>query len=304
MTAPAAWIGPAGWAYDDWRGIVYPEGAGRDFDPLAYLARFFDVIEVNSSFYRPPPAAWCRSWIRRATEANPDFRFTAKLWRRFTHERGSPPGDDEVAAVRAGFDALAERDRLLSVLIQFPWSFRNGPGERRWLAAVAETFGDYPLTVEVRHASWNEPDAAEWLAGRDVALAAIDQPVHRGAIGPDVERTARRAYCRLHGRNREAWFAEGSGVEERYDYLYDADELAAWVERIRSAREDPEAEAVIAITNNHFRGKAVVNALQLKAWTNGAAVRVPAPLARAYPEALAGIGEVEESPAGEQRELF
>ena len=53
-------IGPAGWSYEDWKGIVYPSGAGRRFDPLEYLCGFFDVIEINSSFYRPPPPQWNR----------------------------------------------------------------------------------------------------------------------------------------------------------------------------------------------------------------------------------------------------
>ena len=84
------WIGPAGWSYEDWKGVVYPAGAGRKFDPLEYLARYFDVVEINSSFYHSPPAAWTRSWARRV-EDHPRFRFTAKLWRGFTHERGEAP---------------------------------------------------------------------------------------------------------------------------------------------------------------------------------------------------------------------
>ena len=62
-------IGPAGWSYDDWKGVVYPSGAGRRFDPLAYLAEYFDVVEINSSFYRPPPPQWTCSWARRAAPA-------------------------------------------------------------------------------------------------------------------------------------------------------------------------------------------------------------------------------------------
>lgn len=300
------WIGPAGWSYRDWKGKVYPVGAGRDFDPLAYLARFFDVVEINSSFYRPTPARWARSWVRRV-EDRPRFRFTAKLWRRFTHERGEPPAAKEVAEVRDGLDVLAEEDRLLSVLVQFPWSFRNGPAERRWLSAVLDTFGDYPLAVEVRHASWDEPEAIGALAERGVALAAIDQPLHEGSLGPVLRRTSDLVYCRLHGRNFESWFAEGRPSHERYDYLYDEEELRPWAERIREAAADPAVRAVVAITNNHYQGQAAVNALQLKAWSDGGRVRAPAPLVRAYPDALAGLVEDAAAPGApppEQRELF
>ena len=309
------WIGPAGWSYDDWKGTVYPKPAGRDFDPLAYLAEYFDVVEVNSSFYRPFPPEWAKRWIERVGE-NPRFRFTAKLWRRFTHQRGEPPTPDEVAAVREGFDALAEEGKLLAVLTQFPWSFKNEPDERQWLESVVRTFGEYPLVLEVRHDSWDDPDALEWLEENGVAFASIDQPIHDGSLEPVVRRTAPLAYFRFHGRNYETWFAENRSSHERYDYLYDAEELAAWVERIRETAADSTATAVIAITNNHYRGQAAVNALQLKAWSNGGRVRVPAPLLAAYPDELGGIAKDPEESKREgaesdepptrpaQRELF
>jgi len=58
-------IGPAGWSYKDWEGVVYPPHAGKKFDPLEYLARFFDTIEINSSFYRPPSESTGKSWATR-----------------------------------------------------------------------------------------------------------------------------------------------------------------------------------------------------------------------------------------------
>jgi uncharacterized protein YecE (DUF72 family) len=300
MTVEATFrIGPAGWSYEDWKGIVYPRGAGRRFDPLEYLAGYFDVVEINSSFYRPPPPQWTRSWARRV-EANPRFRFTAKLWRRFTHERDAPPTADDVREVKEGLDVLAEEDRLLAVLVQFPWSFRNEPEARRWLAGVVETFGDYPLVVEVRHASWDDPGALEWLAEKKVGLAAIDQPIHNDSLGRVVHRTSPVAYFRFHGRNFEAWFAEGRPTHERYDYLYEKEELDPWVEEIRAAASDPAVAAIIAITNNHYRGQAAVNALQLMAWAGGKPVKVPEPLKEAYPEALAGV----EAEPAEQPDLF
>ena len=282
------WIGPAGWSYEDWKGVVYPAGAGRTFDPLEYLARYFDVVEINSSFYRPPPAAWTRSWARRV-EDHPRFRFTAKLWRGFTHERDAAPSAADVDAFRAGIDPLAEEDRLLAVLVQFPWSFRNEPEERRWLAAVVGEFGEYPLVVEMRHASWDEPDALAWLRERGVGMAAIDQPLHEGSLGPVDRRTGTVAYYRFHGRNYASWFVEGRPTHERYDYLYRKEELEPWVSRIADAADDAAVKAVVAITNNHYQGQAAVNALQLKSWSSGRRVEVPPPLLEAYPQALADV---------------
>src|SRR5688572_10217072 len=71
-------FGPAGWIYKDWAGIVYPAPKPRGFDPLTYLAGFFDTIEVNSTFYRPATRETAEKWIAR-TRPNPAFTFTAKL---------------------------------------------------------------------------------------------------------------------------------------------------------------------------------------------------------------------------------
>ena len=288
--AQRMWIGPAGWSYEDWKGIVYPAGAGRRFDPLEYVARYFDVVEINTSFYRPPPATWTRSWAQRV-EDHPRFRFTAKLWRGFTHERETPPSTKDLDAYREGIDPLAEQDRLLAVLAQFPWSFRNEPEERRWLAAIVDAFDDYPLVAEVRHASWDEPDTLAWLRERGVGLAAIDQPLHEGSLGAVDRRTGPVAYYRFHGRNFESWFAEGRPSHERYNYLYDRNELEPWVGRMKDAAGDAAVKAVVAITNNHYQGQAAVNALQLKSWTSGRPVDVPESLLEAYPRELEGIAD-------------
>src|SRR5947208_16034557 len=80
-------IGPAGWSYADWRGRVYPESAGTKFDTLALVAKYFDTAEINSSFYHPPSPSTARSWLQRI-EHNPNFIFTAKFYKVFTHERG------------------------------------------------------------------------------------------------------------------------------------------------------------------------------------------------------------------------
>ncbi len=207
-------FGPAGWSYKDWQGVVYPEDPPKGFDPLAFLARYFDTIEVNSTFYRPPRPEVTPRWARRVAE-NPDFKFTAKLWQRFTHERDSAPSADEVAAVRAGLDPLVDRGRLGGLLIQFPWSFKAGDESLDWLDDVTSTFSDYPCVVEVRHASWNKPTFYRWLGERGVGFVNIDQPLFHRSIGPSAEASGCVGYVRLHGRNYDDWFREGAGRDAR-----------------------------------------------------------------------------------------
>ena len=65
---------------------MYPKPKPKKFDPLRYLAGYFDTVEVNSTFYRPAAPEAARKWAERVKE-NDRFRFALKLWRRFTHER-------------------------------------------------------------------------------------------------------------------------------------------------------------------------------------------------------------------------
>ena len=288
-------IGPAGWSYKDWDGIVYPLPRPRDFDPLAYLAGYFDTVEVNSTFYRPAAANAAEGWVERAAageRARDRFRFTAKLWQRFTHQRDAAFTAADVDAVRKGFDVLADAGRLGAVLVQFPWSFKRDDASREWLDDVTRAFGregaGYPLVLEVRHASWNVPAFYQGLAERGIGFVNVDQPLFGKSLGPSATATAPVGYVRLHGRNYEDWFRPDAGVEARYDYLYSAEELAPWAERTKAVAA--VASETYAVTNNHYRGQAITNAVMLEAMVAGHAVPAPPGVAAEYAAALAPYG--------------
>jgi uncharacterized protein YecE (DUF72 family) len=286
-------VGVAGWSYPDWEGIVYPKHPR--FDALSYLASFFDTVEINSSFYRIPTARTASSWARRAV-VNPEFRFTLKLYKGFTHERTATASDE-----RAFADAVApltEAGVLGAVLLQFPWSFKNEPESRDYLQGALERFGRYPLAVEVRHSSWNQPEFYGLLEERGVGFCNIDQPLIGRSLAPSKRTTGPVGYIRLHGRNYRDWFREDAGRDARYDYLYSEGELEPWLEKISEVSETASSTYVIA--NNHFRGQAVVNALQIRSRIEGRKVAAPPSLIKHYP-VLAGSAVAEISP---QARLF
>ena len=277
---PLIRIGPAGWSYKDWEGTVYPQKPGSAFDPLHYLSKFFDTIEINSSFYRPPAASSAKAWVKRVSD-NASFVFTAKLHRTFTHERGQATEQDE-SDFRSGIEPLVADNRLGALLLQFPWSFKNTEEERVYLQRLLRSFQDYPLVLEVRHASWNTPEVYEFLERMQVGICNIDQPLFSKSIKPDALSTSRVGYVRLHGRNYQNWFREEAPRDDRYNYLYSQEELEPWIVRIREIAKHTQESYVI--TNNHFRGQAVVNALELKATIEGKPVPAPAPLLDKYPQ--------------------
>ena len=250
-------VGPAGWSYTDWEGTVYPKH-GSKFDHLAYLASFFDTIEINSPFYRIPPPAHAKSWVRRVA-ANRDFRFTTKVFRGFTHEDAAL-ADDDVKAFRNYLDPLMDTNRLGAILLQFPWSFKNSDESRERLTALFRAFDAYPKALEVRHASFQDDAFLRFLHEQNVGWVNVDHPLFHDSVKPSDTVTGPVAYARLHGRNYEKWFAHAE-TWERYNYLYSKDELEPWVERIESMGRSADT---YVITNNHFRGQAIVNAGELK----------------------------------------
>lgn len=286
-------IGPAGWSYADWAGYVYPKPRPKSFHEATFLAEFFDTIEINTSFYNPVKPEHARQWAERVS-GNPRFQFTAKLWQGFTHQIATTAADEK--AVRDGFDPLMAAGKLGAVLLQFPFSFHRTAETMAYLATLLKRFGEYPLVVEVRHASWNAAEAFEQLRGARAGFCNIDQPV----IGPSMKATQQATsavgYVRLHGRRYDTWFSDDEAVpaHERYNYLYSAEELAPWAARIERVRE--RAPSVFVVTNNHYQGKGVVNALQLISILNKAKVRVPERLREKYPELEAIASEGPEAP--------
>ena len=272
-------VGPAGWAYKDWNGIVYPPGM-RGTHPLRLLSGWFDLVEINVSFYRPFSAAHAVEWLRQV-EGNPEFVFTVKLWQRFTHEGTAWPGAEAERVFREGIAPIVAAGRLGAVLAQFPWSFRRTPENRAHLGRIAEAFGDLPLAVEVRHLSWLDDRFLEGLRARGIAFCNIDQPVLAECIGPTGFVTGPFGYVRLHGRNREQWFREGADRDARYNYLYSKPELAEWLRLIETMRK--RSANMYAVTNNHYRGKAVANAVELQEMLGKKVERLPETLVFAYP---------------------
>jgi uncharacterized protein YecE (DUF72 family) len=271
------WIGPSGWSYPDWDGIVYPAQKPRGFKPLAHIARLFNAVEVNTTFYRLPTARMTGAWPKLVPA---DFRFACKLTQDFTHRRATFPDAATVRAFQEGIAPLGDAGVLGPLLLQFPWSFRYEPESVDWLRRLADAFAPYERFVEVRHRSWASGEAGADLAAIG-GICNIDQPRLRDCLGPTAHVAGGGAYVRLHGRNARSWFADNLPAFERYNYLYDLDELREWVRRIHAMAD--EADNVYAFANNHYRGQGVVNALELRTLLTGETHAVPRELLEHYP---------------------
>jgi uncharacterized protein YecE (DUF72 family) len=292
-------VGTCGWNYPSgrgtWNGVFYPPPGARpkSFDELSFYAEHFDTVEVNSTFYGQPRREVCRKWAERTPDG---FEFSVKLYQQFTHpelfkQRKAEKGSEHSLSVedldkfRAGIDPLAATGKLGAVLAQFPASFKDAPASRDYLASLLRALGEYTVAVELRHRSWSD-HVGETLALLNEHAAAwvqIDEPKFRFSIRqnylPNVEGFY---YMRLHGRNVEKWWRH-ENAEDRYDYLYSADELKEFSETAAAARM--LVKKLYLYTNNHFSAKSVANAAMIKKQL-GQAVEgeYPESFAARYPE--------------------
>lgn len=277
-------VGPAGWSYADWEGVVYPRPKPRGFHPLPHLARYVDLIEINSSFYSLPRREHAQAWVELVAQW-PGFRFSAKLHQEFTH--GAAAIDTlsrEVGEFHAGVEPLRASGKLAALLAQFPISFRFEPASVERLEGLQANFSRDPLVLELRHRSWFEPAALKRIERLGCSLAAIDLPASKDHPPAEHPTPGALGYLRLHGRNAAQWFG-GGGRDQRYDYLYTPAEVGELSERARRLARGHDETFVI--TNNHFEGKAMVNALEMLAALRGNSVAAPPSLVARYPRLAA-----------------
>jgi len=278
-------------------GSFYPKKSMTAEARLRWYARFFDTVEVNSSFYAIVDPRNARHWAERTPDG---FLFNVKAYAPMTghhprpetlpadvqrllprHPRltrrgevesgGWPPEalDHVFRLFGESLSPLAEAGKLGYVLFQFaPW-VRFDPIRLESLASLRQRLPGLDLAVEFRDRSWFPDHAGETLdALRAAGLAhvIVDAPATPNAVPYVPERTAPTVIFRLHGRNAEGWMRQLRGeepaVREKYDYLYSEDELRSLQADVERAAD--ESERVFVAFNNNNRAFPVRNALMLK----------------------------------------
>jgi uncharacterized protein YecE (DUF72 family) len=277
-------IGTCNWA--DHRPF-YPEELERGSaqrDKLAYYARFFPVVEIDTTFYGIPKPSVVAGWVGRTPD---DFRFTIKAFRSLTgHEREArrprPPTTEEERDFLSALVPLRESGKLAAIHYQFPPWLTNRPENREWLLAARDRHPDDTVAFEFRHRSWFDGDAwphtEDLLRELDVVFVGVDAPQIGSATAPPhlAITSPRLSIVRFHGRNRRTWYTGGPTSGDRFNYLYRPEELAEWAPTLRAAAGS--GATVHALLNNNRGNYAVVNAFDLAALLGSPLPRPPAPV--------------------------
>ena len=284
-------VGTSGWSYPSgkgrWNGLFYPATRSKragtaGFDELRFYAEHFDTVEVNSTFYGQPRAEVTAGWAARTP---PSFRFSLKLYQKFTHPQmfrdaalKAAPGSEgslldllarvtqsDIDDFKSGIDPIVSTGKLAALLAQFPPSFKSSPSSRDYLGRLLRLFADYPMAVELRHSSWSDAFGETLQVVNDFGAAwvQIDEPKFRFSIRQNaLPNVTGFYYVRLHGRNAAQWWRHDAS-EDRYNYLYSKDELREFADTLGAAKA--LVKKAYLYTNNHFAAKSVVNAVMLKA---------------------------------------
>jgi len=260
------YIGTSGWSYPKgegtWTGHFYPT---KKVNELEYYSQFFNTVEINSSFYRPPSVGYVYNWARRVPK---DFLFTVKMWQKFTHPKmyKEATGEDAVISQQdvdlfnRSIDPLIKYDKLGALLAQFPPSFKNDGYGKHMLEGIIKNFGNYRLAVELRHKSWSDdPNTARLLRENNVPWVKIDEPKFKTSVAEEVPVTSDMAYFRFHGRNAEMWWK--GDTETRYNYLYSYEEIRELTDKVKATAE--KTRTLFAFFNNHWQGYAPRNAIDM-----------------------------------------
>ena len=251
-------IGTSGFSFKDWVGVFYPDGTKKE-NMFTLYVEYFDAVEINSTYYRIPPE---RVFAALEEKTHETFDFIVKLNKDSTHERKN--SSEAMKSLHESVSPLKERQKLQGFLAQFPYSFKNTGENRNYLKSLKEDCRDVPLFIEFRHDSWLNPAVYDFIDSLRTHYCCVDEPALRGLVPPQSVTTGDMGYVRFHGRNAGAWW--DTTVHERYDYLYSAEELSEWIERIREIRR--KVSKTFLFFNNCYSGHAVRNAKMMSELLN------------------------------------
>ncbi len=233
-------IGCSGWSYNHWVGIFYPEETKKK-DYFSYYSKYFDTVEINSTFYRLPFRNFVLGWAKKAPKG---FLYAIKVNRRITHLKRLRNVEEDLENFLERLDPLKKEELLGPLLFQLP------PGlhfDLELLESFLSSLPDgYRFAIEFRHKSWLREEVFTVLERYKLAFCIVSSP----KLPNIVKVTANFSYIRMHGKKR--W----------YDYFYLDEELRNWAEIVSKIHD--EGCDVFMYFNNDPNAYAVRNALKMK----------------------------------------
>jgi len=265
-------IGTCAWSHEDWRGVFYPEHLAAA-DRLAFYARWFDAVEVDSTFYHAPNPSVAAHWAAVTPQG---FRFSCKVPREITHDRRLRECEDLLAEFLRGVEPLGEK--LACLLVQTPPWLEPRHDEHALRDFIRALPRDFRWAVEFRDPAWHTPRIAHLLEQHGAAwvwndLSSFEDA--REAAFSFFPRTADFVVVRLMGDPATKYRPDGTRVHAYRQAMWPRSEsLENWAVKVR--QELPSSREVLVFANNHFEGFSPGTAAAIGRLL-GKEVRLPAP---------------------------
>ena len=254
------YLGCSGWSYADppekggWTKVFYPSSQTKR---LSYYSRFFDTVEMDSTFYEKFYKYMTKQTFIGLDNATPEnFEFSIKVPETVTHIKRLDVRKGAIASLEEFLDKISPlkiTNKLGAILIQLPPSLTVSDFKD------TENFLDrlpsgYQYALEFRHPSWNTEGPWEMLKHYDIAAVMTDSPLSdKLQYLAEVTVTSKNhSFIRFHGRSSR----------HRYNYLYSKEELKPWIGKIKEITS--KTNTLRIYFNNHYGAKAVINALEYK----------------------------------------
>lgn len=245
------YVGTSGFSYDDWKGHFYPEKLAKK-DMLAYYAKAFSCVEINSTYYAIPAAS---SFASMAAKTPDDFRFIVKAHKDMTHTQD--PQQQSFEYFLNAIEPLRDSGKLGGILAQFPWSFKFNPENMNKLEEFRNRVGDLNTVIEFRNSEWVNQEVFDQMKELRFGYCCVDEPQIKGLMPGIALATSNTGYVRFHGRNAQKWY-EHENAYERYNYRYSEEELQEWVPKVQDI--ETHTSDIYIMFNNHYQGKSADNA--------------------------------------------
>jgi uncharacterized protein YecE (DUF72 family) len=263
----------------------YPADVQSAQERLAYYAKRFPLVEVDSTYYTPPNERNSDLWVARTPD---HFTFNIKAFSLLTQHPTKPTAlykdlrpegvtknlylkdvdESTVDAVWERFVAALEplhaAGKLGAVLFQFPQWFPIGRKNKHYILECKRRCEPYRICVEFRNKTWlsedNQAETLDFLTSYGLPYVCVDMPQgHPSSVPPVVAATADLAVVRFHGHS-DKWTSRD--IYERFGYRYSQEELRTWAPKI--AELSTQAQETHALMNNCYSNYAQTNAQELQ----------------------------------------
>lgn len=231
-------IGTAGFSYPDWIGPFYPKKLKKS-QQLEYFSRFFNLVEINSTFYNLPSEDMVNNWINRVPE---NFRFIIKVWQKISHNLNDQNLDSFIVDFFSRFNKL--KSKIKGFLFQFPPWFKYSETHLHKLELLFKKIpSEYNYIIELRDNSWYDSDnLSKFIDGEKIVLGTTYMP----GIIPYYMPNQNKYYIRMIGDRELSVFNR-----------IQRDQSTALIDlykNVLNLTETPNIYEIFIIVNNHFQG--------------------------------------------------